>query len=287
MSHKSMFAIVVSAFLQVACGTRQMDAIPPEHRDDVLITPQSMHTGIDAAAAASGVVGARVSVGVPDSFGNFERDELPRWDGALRLVRWPGRELVPGEWQLGVEGGRYTFVFQPEAETYEEGWYAVQIDFGMIGDHRGPVERDELPVIDGWTTNRFRIGSQPVVRLYGSLTPTTGGLLFQTSEVVSISASRAFSEYLQVVVDNVDHRCTFGSTDVYGPERGFQGVDVECEAVPEDAVVQVTIRDGFFDRAVSDYRGGTPPNWTFRAGEVPDNAGPSDALFVVDVAEGR
>lgn len=50
----------------------------------------------------------------------------------------------------------------------------------------------------------------------------------------------------------------------------------------DDAVVRISIREGFFDIPVWDCRGQSPPSWSFRAGEVPDNAGASDAVFLVD-----
>lgn len=132
-------------------------AEPPDRRnapryDDVRISPQSMRTGVDSRAAIAGVVGARVSVGVIDHAG-LETIDLPRWDGALRLVRWPSAELVPGVWRLDSEGAIHTFAFEPEASTYEEGWYAIQIDFSVIGEDREARLPYQFPVIDGWTTN--------------------------------------------------------------------------------------------------------------------------------------
>ena len=260
----------------------------PQRYDDVLISPPLMRTGLDADDVMLGVVGSRVSVAFA-SHGQFEEEELPRWSGALRLVRWPSTELVPGVWHQGIEGGRHTFRFEPEASTYEDGWYAVQIDFAAIGETRGPARRSELPVIDGWTTNLFRIGSQPLIRFYGTLSALeldgANTMSLQTTEPLAISEVRRFADFLDVRVNGNPHRCE--SSDVFGPHpmfeggsNGFEQTNVACDRVPEGALIEMSIRDGFFDVPVMDYRGHSPPTWSFRAGEVPDNVGPVDEVFV-------
>jgi len=181
------------------CAEPEQEPLPQQRYDDVYISPQLMRTGLDARDVTLGVVGSRVSVAFA-SHGEYEAEELPRWNGALRLVRWPSTELVPGVWRQGIEGGRHTFRFEPEAPSYEEGWYAVQIDFAAIGETRGPALRSELPVIDGWTTNAFRIGTQPLIRFYGTLSASelneSRAVIFQSTERIPMSEVRRFEEFL-------------------------------------------------------------------------------------------
>ena len=255
--------------------------------DDVLISPQLMRTGLDAQDVMLGVIGSRVSVAFADH-GRYEAEELPRWDGAVRLVRWPSAELVPGVWRQGFEEGRHTFRFEPEAPSYEEGWYAVQIDFAAIGETRGPARRTELPVIDGWTTNAFRIGTQPLIKFDGTLSASelneSRAVIFQSTERIPMSEVRRFEEFLEVRVNNTPHRCSsdsiFGPSPMFEVSNPFETARAHCDPVPEGALIEIGIRDGFFDVPVMDYRGHSPPTWSFRAGEVPDNVGPVDEVFV-------
>lgn len=148
-----------------------------------------------------------------------------------------------------------------------------------------------LRTVDGWTTNVFRVGSQPLISgtLYPSSGADDGGSLFvlRMSEPVSMGAERRLLEYLEVQFDGAPQRCnmdgrTFG--DRFGPSApgyGFDGADVRCPPVEPGTPILVTLRDGFLDHPVWDYRGQTPPRWSFRAGENPDEAGPTDAVFSV------
>lgn len=265
------------------CAEPEMRRPTPSRYNDVQITPQSLRTGLDRREVMEGVVPFGISVVVPEHE-PFER-ELPRWDGALRLVRWPSTELVPGAWRLGSVEGIHTFAFEPEA-PYEEGWYAVQIDFASI-DTRGAFRHD-LPVFDGWTTNLFRIGSQPLIRFWGTLSASeldgSRAITFQTTEVVAISAVRRFDDYLEVRVNGLPHRCT--SNDVFGPSPMFEvsnpfaQANVACDPVPEGALIEISLREGFFDVPVMDYRGNSPPSWSFRALDNPDNVGPAEDVFL-------
>ena len=266
------------------CAEPEMRSPTPSRYYDVHITPQSLRTGLNRREVMEGVVPFGISVVVPEHE-PFER-ELPRWDGALRLVRWPSTELVPGVWRLGSVQGIHTFAFEPEA-PYEEGWYAIQIDFASVGDTRGPFRRD-LPVVDGWTTNLFRIGSQPLIRLGGTLSASelneSRALTFQTTEVVAMSAVRRFDDYLEVLVNGRPHRCTsdgvFGPSPMFEVSNPFENAGVRCDPVPEGALIEISIRDGFFDVPVMDYRGHSPPSWSFRALENPDNVGPVEDVFL-------
>jgi len=53
-----------------------------------------------------------------------------------------------------------------------------------------------------------------------------------------------------------------------------------CDPVPEGALIEISFRDGFFDVPVMDYRGHSPPRWSFPALDNPDNVGPAEDVFL-------
>jgi len=157
-------------------------------------------TGTDARGVV-GDVGVFVSVGGSGTVAEFESDEKRAWDGNLRVVHWPSAELAAGEWRLRDSDppGSVVYDFLPDGEM-PDGWYAVQVDFDAINEARGfgpPYERGlpemehARPVIDGWTTTRFHVGSLPVVRFFGSVYDESvdlsggGSFILKPSEVVS------------------------------------------------------------------------------------------------------
>lgn len=107
---------------------------------------------------------------------------------------------------------------------------------------------------------------------------------FQTTEVVAMSAVRRFEDYLEVRVNGRPHRCTsnsvFGPSPMFEVSNPFENANVACDPVPEGALIEMSIRDGFFDVPVMDYRGHSPPSWSFRALDNPDNVGPLDEVFL-------
>jgi hypothetical protein len=114
--------------------------------------------------------------------------------------------------------------------------------------------------------------------------------VFQVSEEIPVLEERRFTDYLGVTVNGDARPCSAWSADgdVFGPSpifegeaRPFAGTQVDCGSAAAGSVVEIRIRDGFFDVPVWDYRGQTPPRWSFRAGENPDEAGPTDAVFSV------
>jgi hypothetical protein len=266
-----------------AAGTARVDRY-----DDVRITPHDLTTNVGSdgfAPALGGGVG--VEVVVPDHFPDFETAELPMWRGNLRLVTWPSVRSVAGSWRVEQEAnppyGHGPFVFRFEAEgPLSEGWYAIQINFSGIGTPRG-AQQGGLVEIDGWTTSRFRVGSQPIVRLWGSLSPAgSGALSFYPTEGIPVDEERSFIEDLSVTVDGVAHRCWSGDpgSDSFGPGRPFEGIDVQCDVAPLGSLVEATLRREFSSSTFMDLRGSAPPHWVFRAGDAADGDGqPADVIY--------
>jgi hypothetical protein len=234
----------------------------------------------------------------------FEREEMPAWEGNIRVVHWPSTELAAGEWALHVSEppGSVTFEFVPTADL-AVGWYAVQVDFDAINEARGagpPYDRglrlDETrPVIDGWTTTRFYVGSLPIIRLGGSVFDEAAargginGFAIHSSELVRFSSDVDLIDGLVVQIDGRPWTCRdpnpeSGST-LFGPTSGrtWSIVTVACDAAPPGGHVTVGFTPELVEAAgglLVDIHGNSPPAWSFLVSENAEGDGePSDALF--------
>lgn len=116
---------------------------------------------------------------------DFVARELDSWSYAARVVHWPERSRVAGHWAFDAGDGDHLpmFTFVPDAPL-EERWYALQVNFDMLPVRRGTYE--SAPALDesgrgrhfwddGWTTSRFHVGSQPLVRVIGGPVPPEDG----------------------------------------------------------------------------------------------------------------
>lgn len=299
MNHRANYSALIGASLLAACTT--VPSAPsdgdtasdgqmvdqhnsPMTHDDVDLHPRDMSTGLTAEAIAF-EDWARVEV-TAFGFAPVSDEELPRWEEGLRLVTWPDAAMVPGSWVFTRgTGGSSTLRFQPASGTFALGWYAVQVDFDAVGADRGPAN-GSLPVVDGWVTSRFHVGSLPLVRLSGTLTsmPSAEGnnvLEFQASEIVPVTRPVRFAEVLQVNVNGAPHGCTavdetsdtFGPSPLFEEPRPLSFASVQCPPVPEGASIEVRL-DGLTDVLLRDHRGDSPPRWTFVAGDVVDSTAP-------------
>lgn len=217
---------------------------------------------------------------------HFRDSEIPGWEGNLRVVRWPGEDLVPGTFRGESDSGMFRFRFQPDA-ALDDGWYAVQIDLDAL-----PVRRTltgpELDVRDGWTTSRFRVGTYPIIRVLGVFqspsveSAVDSQLLFVSSELVPFSGTVRLADYLDVVVNGEPVRCGVEGLDS-PPTSLLDQFVVNCPRVPEGARITMRFRDGLFADGVvvRTIRGESPPSWTFMEGASPEGDGVvSDDLFV-------
>lgn len=273
-AHAALRGLVGGIAVVVGCATPASDVPDVNVGPNVVFTSNDMATGVDADAVASGASWARVGLRLASM--PFPDREVAGWDGALRVVRWPSGEIVEGTW--AYDAAAITHHLQP-ARDLEEGWYAVQADLGRVGRR---ADRS-LPVVDGWTTSRFRVGSQPLATLTYSLSnrpPDSNVIDIACSENAVVSDARRLTEHLSVTVDGAPRACAplVDLDDVFGPSRPFSRMSVECGFVPSGALVEVTMREGLTDVPLTDYRGNAPPRWSFRVGEDPETL-PADVLF--------
>lgn len=251
---------------------------------DVVFTIPDMRTGVDSASLNDNSVRAGVRLTsvrtIPDA-------ELSLWDGALRMVRWPSGEIVPGSW--AYDRGTGIFHFGVAGAQFGDGWFAVQADLDRVG--RRAADRS-APIVDGWWTSRFRVGSQPLARISYSLArtpPDSNSIEITCSEDAAVSEVRRFSEHVEVTVDGEPRACaafdersdTFGPSPLFEGPRTFYYASLECGFIAEGALVEVRMVAGFTDMPLTDYRGVSPPRWTFRVGEDPETT-PADVLFERD-----
>lgn len=271
----------------LGCAGPGSEPIAGDRYQDVFITPFEMRTGVRSQDAIEGPQTERVRVGVPPSVPDFE-SELSRWDGALRLVRWPSLQFVDGAWHHEVdESGMHAFAFVPASGEYEDGWYAVQIDFAAIGGGRGTLPGLNLPVVEGWTTSLFRVGSQPLVRILGTIASDRGGatpsqLEILTSEAIPVRAEDGDEEFLEVTANGEVLSCAQDRTGAQDFPDLFAHATLLCPRVAEGAQVELRFRPDYFTARVWDYRAQTPPAWSFVAGQSADRERPSEDLFLID-----
>ncbi|MBN8615297.1 MAG: hypothetical protein J0L92_32175 [Deltaproteobacteria bacterium] len=250
---------------------------------DVLFTIPDMRTGVDPGPLTEGLEWARIGVRLT-SISRFPDREVPQWEGLLRVVRWPSGEIVPGTW--AYDDVSSTFHFRVAGPFFDEGWFAIQAELGRVGRR---ARDNSLPIVEGWSTSRFRIGSQPLATLsyyLGDFSPDYGAIEITCSENAEVSEVRRFSEHIDVSVDGEPRTCTamdetndtFGPSPLFEEPRPFYTASVECGFVPNGALVEVMMRDGLTDLPLTDYRGVSPPRWSFRVGDDP-RMPPADALF--------
>lgn len=234
----------------------------------------------------------------------FRETELPSWENSIRVVTWPDRVLVPGRWRgEDVMDSGFQFVFVPEGDL-ADGWYAAQVNFDTIdtgGSTRRGIPYSTLPVVDGWTTTRFRVGSAPTVTVSGSVFSEEDNLgidgshfIFGCSETVFFERERLVLDALTVTADGEPLRCwdavpeALGPRDV-GPTRPFAGQQFECERTRVGARISMSLAPDFVGaggKRFYDTDGHSPPRWEFIAGAAIGGA-PSDAFFEATRAEAR
>lgn len=243
-----------------------------------------------------------VLVGNGGTAESFAERELPAWNGNVRVVSWPARQTVDGEWVLSdtETAGTVIFTFAPNG-AIPAGWYALQVNFDAINEARDADPAYEWglqgmvrsTVVDGWTTRRFHVGSRPIVRLAGTVNAegearaADADLDVSLSEVVSFGSEFDLAEAFTVSANGVEVDCEnpFGesSSSMVGPDRTVTHFYLRCDDAPRDAEVRITMNADLLAAAgveLFDIHGNSPPLWNFPVSGAAEGSGePGDALF--------
>lgn len=212
----------------------------------------------------------------------FVAGELPSWNDSLHLVRWPGREAVPGSWEFSNDYP-LTFTFQPRAPL-EEGWYALQVRLEGLPVQRG-LWGGGYGFVDGMHTARFRVGSAPRLGFSGGLFPATaeneagGSFHLGTTESFVVTADQP-TVPIRVTVDGVEIPCAPYTRTMLAGER-FGGMGWRCRDIPASGRGQVIIpRIPTAPANARYWARGAPPTWTFEVGEPIDPRTIDDDMFL-------
>jgi hypothetical protein len=173
----------------------------------------------------------------------FEERELPTWNESFRVVHWPDRTPLAGEWTFIAEVSSAQMRFVPE-RAFEEGWYALQVRLDALPVRRGYSLGFHAVDRDGWSTVRFHVGSFPMLGLAGGVSHAADGIggggdiQIGVSEPTFASSRQDMRSLFAISVDGEAQDCTMVPEAVEAGEPN-QIIGVHCPDPGHPGILQV------------------------------------------------
>ena len=278
-SRHLMFAVAFPlAVLGTSCGQAAVNPTPPDGAVDygVVMRLRDMTTNYPSMPRDTDEEGLHFTFQTvyPNmELEEFERTHLAAWQRSIRVVTWPEGGPVAGRWEVRTEPWQIVFV---QDAPFAERWYAMQINLTTLPASLG-IWHDERPergtgdhsVDDGWVTSRFRVGSQPVVRLSGVWDNGGGGFGLHISEPVFSAHAIDTSDALQVTVGERRIDCEPSVPMIEAGESVALTWECHGEVQPSEAIAATLNVDGLTSAEGVPARfcgEGSPPRWVSEPG---------------------